>query len=126
MGLFDKVKSGVQKVKGAYKDWEAKAPEREAKRLADDQRRIEQLGRKEKMLKAQAGVMDQQNRIEKMRQAQFSSNPLFNQSAGGTFGGFGSPAAGSGPFAGRAVAKPAGKKKKKSSGGPKRKEVYYY
>lgn len=113
MGLFDSLKAGIGKVAAKVKEHNDKAPEREKKQIED-------LQRKEKLLRARAGVMRQQNALRSEQQRGFSGNPLFNQSMSqGSNPFFGAPPG----FNGAPVRKAQGSSKKRK---PKRRVTEFY
>lgn len=75
MGIFEKVKKGLKKAVKSYKDWDAKAPERQEKQL-------EKLKQQEKRLTVQASIAQKRNKIKRLQQQAYGNNPFMS---GGMF-----------------------------------------
>lgn len=121
MGIMDRIRKAAKSGKSAiqagakkYKEWEAAAPERQAKEL-------KRLEAEKKKLSVQARIAGKKEEIRAMKAKINQNNPFL--SGGGMFGG--DPFAGS-PFAsGTPVTKSAPRKKKKAAKRlPKRVEYY--
>lgn len=109
MGFLNKVKEKLSQGVGKYKEWEAKAPERQAAEL-------KRLKEQEKKLKVQASIANQKQKLRNLQRQSIGDNPFLG---GGMFGGS--------PFGDQPVKRSgSAKPKKRKSGSPKRKEVFYY
>lgn len=108
MSILKKIGGGLKKAAGKYKEWEAKAPQRQATKL-------KQLKDQEKRLKVINQIKQKQESVRKLQQQTFADNPFMG---GGMMLG---PSMGQ-PFGGQPVKRSGSTKKKK----PRKRVTEYF